>query len=375
MLSKKPTPVSKPPAVDPRAVAERETGIVLDTLGALLRAYGRDAFDIGKRQAADVDALVNAWALHATIGAPRPNHPDDRLGLPLLDRDWKSLIQGFSEIRREERHAVVTSVADLRAVVQAFISAARSLAIEEDEAHRSTAAVLERVRWATTADDTELLRREAVNAVESIYTLLRIRREQQQARFATLAESVRTLGQELEVAKTQAITDPLTGLANRKGFELEINRAIELHAMLNKPASLLMVDIDYFKAVNDSYGHQAGDAVLREVARALARTFLRRCDVVSRLGGDEFAVILPETAGDGAARLAERLRQAVNSVHDAVPQMEMPPTLSIGIAELVLGDDAERWIARADQALYVAKQAGRDQIQLATVPAETDVAA
>src|SRR5438093_10304890 len=91
MLSKKQTPVSKTPtaAADAHAITERETGLLLDTLGALLRAYGRDAFDIGKRPAADVDALVNAWALHATLGAPRPNHEEDRLGVALVDRDWK----------------------------------------------------------------------------------------------------------------------------------------------------------------------------------------------------------------------------------------------------------------------------------------------
>jgi diguanylate cyclase len=364
---KKPVPT---PAVAPRTVpdeltvARQESTVALDALGSVLRAYARDAFDLGRRSEHEIRALVTAWGLHATIGAARPDHEGDRNGVPLLERDWKGLLHAFSQLRRQERQSVTSSSADLRAVVEAFVSAARSLAIDEDEAHRATAEILERVRWATTTGDTEFLKREALVAVDAIHDLLKLRRAKQQERFASLADSVRNLGHELEIAKTEAMMDSLTGLVNRKAFDLELTRNIELHAMLGQPACLLLVDVDRFKSVNDRYGHQVGDAVLQQVAQAHVRTFIRRCDVVSRWGGDEFAIIVPETGTDGAERLAERLRQASQSVEQIVPDMEEPPTLSIGIAELVLGDDAASWVRRADEALYAAKESGRDRFVL-----------
>src|SRR5439155_6930788 len=192
----------------------------------------------------------------------------------------------------DERQFVKTSSADLRAVVQAFVSAARSMAIDEDEANRATTEILERVRQAATGTDTQALMRESLMAVDAIHALMQRRREQQQTRFASLAESVRSLGAELEVAKTEAMQDPLTGLANRKAFDTALTKTIEMHALLGRPACLLMVDVDKFKAINDTLCHPVGDAVLRHIANAHARTFLRRCDVVCRFGGDEFVTIL-----------------------------------------------------------------------------------
>ncbi len=354
------------------ATARHESGVLLDSLGSILQLYGRHAFDVGPMTAGDVRSLVTDWALHATMGAARPGHEDeDRNGIGLLERDWKGLVKAFAQLRRDERQAVVTSHADLRAVVDAFVSAVHGMAVDEDDAERATRQILDRVKQATVAYDTEVLKREALVAVDAINVLMRSRRERQRERFASLGQEVRNLGAELAVAKNESLVDPLTGLSNRKAFDAELLRSIELHALLRTPVCLMLVDVDYFKTVNDVHGHPAGDAVLKQLARAHARTFLRRSDLVARFGGDEFAIILGDTPSIAGEKLAERLRQAAETLHHAVPGMEKAPTLSIGIAELVLGDDCASWVARADQALYAAKNAGRDRVWLA----EADTAA
>ena len=190
------------------------------------------------------------------------------------------------------------------------------------------------------------------------------RRDRQRQQFTVLAEKLKSIGRELEDARRESALDALTNLPNRRSFDDYITRSIELHSLLGQPACLLMVDVDNFKQINDTFGHPIGDEALRMVARALARTFLRRVDFVCRYGGDEFVVILQETEHQGALALGEKLRRTMASVLESPRESEarLEFTLSIGISELQLGDDAMSWTQRADTALYAAKHNGRDQV-------------
>jgi diguanylate cyclase len=371
LFGSKPKNEARPTAAAPSlsedlAIARKETGMVLDALGSVLQFYGGQAFDLDLKSADDVRSQVGAWARHATMGAARPGSEEiDPASVGVLLRDWKGMVKSFGELRRQERQFVVTSHGDLRSVVSAFVGAAHLLAVEDAEDERATGTRLQRLKEAATSNDTESLKREALAAVDEINTLMRTRREKQKARLKSLADSVRSLRQELAVAKTESMLDPLTGLSNRKAFDEYLAKTVEFHAMLGAPACLMLIDIDHFKTVNDTHGHPVGDAVLRRVASAISRTFLRRSDFVTRYGGDEFAVILPETPQAGAEQLAERLRYNVMSVNTTIPELETSPTLSIGIAELVLGDDAGVWVKRSDDALYAGKGLGRDRVQVA----------
>ncbi len=156
--------------------------------------------------------------------------------------------------------------------------------------------------------------------------------------------------------------DALTGLWNRRRFVDELGREIALAAREGRPSSLLLLDIDNFKQINDSLGHLAGDDVLRSLT-GLLRDRLRRSDVLGRLGGDEFAILLPDTDPTSAAGLAETLRAAVaDDVHDAADQA-VRATISIGLADAAsAGATAAGVIAAADLALYAAKAGGRDSV-------------
>ncbi len=161
-----------------------------------------------------------------------------------------------------------------------------------------------------------------------------------------------------------ATTDHLTGLSNRRHFLEQMVIALARHRRHGHPTALLMVDLDHFKRINDGHGHASGDAVLRQFAATTQRV-VRNIDSVGRLGGEEFAILLPDTDLDGALDLAQRLRGEVARTPVVVDGGEIRYTLSGGITLFCAEDrDTDAILARADRALYRAKQAGRDRIEV-----------
>jgi diguanylate cyclase (GGDEF)-like protein len=166
----------------------------------------------------------------------------------------------------------------------------------------------------------------------------------------------------------QAATDDLTGLVNRRRFLEALASEIVRAAALATPLSLLLVDLDRFKLVNDRFGHAAGDHMLRTFA-ARTRVHLRDVDVAARLGGDEFAILLPETDAAGAETVAERLRRSLPAPPVAARDVPMV-TASFGVAQHVSGEGGDDLLRRADVALYEAKSRGRDRVVRASPPQE-----
>jgi diguanylate cyclase (GGDEF)-like protein len=161
-----------------------------------------------------------------------------------------------------------------------------------------------------------------------------------------------------------ARTDGLTELLNRRAFDSELGIALARAERYQRELSLVVVDIDNFKALNDNYGHPAGDAVIRAVARVLSES-ARRIDIVARIGGEEFALILADTPPSAALRLAERLRQAV--IHASSDMIAF--TASFGVASTQdTGTDSDAIMKAADDALYAAKKAGRNCVRYARDP-------
>jgi diguanylate cyclase (GGDEF)-like protein len=156
-------------------------------------------------------------------------------------------------------------------------------------------------------------------------------------------------------------TDALTGLYNVRTIAEALPRLISYARRSNSPLSLVMLDVDRFKSVNDRYGHLAGDDFLRRLGKALAEG-RRREDVVARIGGEEFIIALPGVDAHGAERVAERVLEAVRGIGFTVNGESVPVTVSAGVAQLEAEDDDRALLARADAAMYAAKQGGRDRV-------------
>ncbi|MBI3285816.1 MAG: GGDEF domain-containing protein [Burkholderiales bacterium] len=159
--------------------------------------------------------------------------------------------------------------------------------------------------------------------------------------------------------------DALTGCFNRRYFMEQATRLLKQGQRSGLPTSLLMLDIDHFKSVNDRYGHAAGDLALRAVAQRLGAT-LRETDLAARIGGEEFVVLLPDTAREPALTAAERLRLAIQDAGVSVPGLPEPlrVSASLGVAlTLADGDTLDALLERADQALYAAKRGGRNRVE------------
>ena len=158
-----------------------------------------------------------------------------------------------------------------------------------------------------------------------------------------------------------ATLDALTGLNNRRQFEVRLKQEIATTKRQKNPLCAMMIDIDFFKKVNDTYGHASGDAVLRAVASVI-KEHLRESDIPSRYGGEEFAVLLPYTHIDEAQIVGERLRKAVESTPVPIDKKNINVTISMGLAEFNPEETGEELFERADKALYEAKESGRNRV-------------
>lgn len=186
------------------------------------------------------------------------------------------------------------------------------------------------------------------NAAYIVLLMVSVRLNEQYVRLHTLAETMTHL----------AHTDTLIRIANRRELDAAIAREVNRATRHCLPLSLIMFDLDHFKQVNDKYGHDAGDTVLKETARVV-RGHLRGADLLGRWGGEEFLIIAPNTDSAQARELAERLRQAI-----AICPLEYVGniTASFGVAEYCPQESPEAWLKHADEALYAAKQGGRNRV-------------
>ena len=183
--------------------------------------------------------------------------------------------------------------------------------------------------------------------------------QQLQHDLASAKEELKSQRQLLDSYMAEALTDPLTGLGNRRRFDQELSRRFAQWRHGGTALSLVLVDVDHFKLINDEHGHVAGDAVLHDVAGVLAEC-IREMDVVARYGGEEFGMILPGTTVEEARPVAERVRNAIAEHAFKYGGRDMRITVSAGLAEAVLTNDCDVLVSRADMALYAAKDAGRD---------------
>jgi len=315
-----------------------------ELLAAVLRVLGEYAFETHRRRAQEAREAFLRLSEQAYAG------------------DYRELFPFLQEQRRDEQQFVQGQLNDLRDLTWNLLSALAQMT--QQEAH-DDAALQQQVRHINLQiQNPETLDVQSLRqTLQSITALITQREQRHQQTLHHLESQVNHLMRELEQARRESTTDPLTGLYNRRAFEDCLNHTVGLNRLFSYPATLLLVDIDHFKQVNDRYGHAIGDAVLKAVAEQIVRVCKRRSDFAARYGGEEFAVILRETPLREAVRLALQLAEQVRRRAIPIPDAEpIQVTVSVGVSELGDTESADEWFRRTDALLYQAKQAGRDRV-------------
>ncbi len=346
----------------------------LELIAEMLRTVGENAFDVGALSAAEIATFFEGWARHLLFGIPVPGRgsPTEGLGKSAARRDLPGLRRAFRDHRVAEVDYVTTSLAQFREATWAMIAGLRRSLSAEQTADRRIGHRMRRLESAVRSGDPGQIKAEAQDTVTQLTEFLAERGARHQEQITAMASRLETLREELDSVRAQAAIDPLTQIYNRGSFDEQIEREVDLATLFGKRGCLILVDIDHFKWVNDSYGHPCGDQVLRETAKALNRCFKRKDDFVARYGGEEFAVVLRDLNIATAKTVAER---GMNTIRFLEIQREGVPepiriTASMGIARLRSGETASAWIERADRALYQAKNGGRDRVEVDPIDLE-----
>ncbi|MGE5540362.1 MAG: GGDEF domain-containing protein [Gemmatimonas sp.] len=292
---------------------------------------------------------------------------------PALSRDIQELIAEGNRFDVQRFAAIFDRHFGLGVDSEAFSAAARRIEVAVSVLVKELAAAGDNARSYGAALDNFSGELASAGSLESLRTALtrvlsettRVEQAHRaiETRLQTTADEMNELRENLAAMRVEATTDPLTGLGNRKMFDHRLKELVAAAHAEGQPLSVIMADIDHFKRVNDTHGHQVGDLLLRRVAETLVECVKGR-DHTARYGGEEFVVLLPGTPVQGAYVVAEEIRKTIlakkvtrRSTGEVLGQI----TLSLGIAQLKKGESGKDMVARADAALYAAKNSGRNR--------------
>lgn len=350
------------PAAEPVATpAPDDVTPVLDALGQLMASYTLGCFDMPRRPREEVRVLLDAWRRHALLGIPvdMDDSKSEAEGASIAQRDWRGVTATFAEHRRSERAFVEQALGDLRDAVWMCIERTQ-LTLEVDAvADQSATVQMTKLRTALDHLDTGAVKDEIAQALRALESITAQRQLSQRELAAQLASRVEHLGAQLAEVRRQSETDALTGLGNRHMFERAVARHAHLRSLGGQPVSLVILDLDYLKPINDSLGHHVGDQALKTVGKCLHKVFTGETDVVCRIGGDEFAVLLPNTPQAVADRMLARFESVL--AEEPWPHRDdaLPLEVSMAAVEWLPGDAVASWVQRADAAMYAVKQQRR----------------
>ncbi|HZP80416.1 MAG TPA: GGDEF domain-containing protein [Chthonomonadaceae bacterium] len=338
--------------------------MAVDTLGAVLRVYGQNAFDLNDIPANTIKALCEQWALHALYAAAPPNCGETAPGIPTGGkRDWSGLRAFFAQHRRKEQEYVARSFSGMQQIVRTFIHELNRSLIGEQHTDSRMQAQLERLETAAQTHSIDALKLEVFSTITTLTRLMEERKQAQQRQIESLYAQIQELGCQLEEARQVSNLDPLTQLYNRKSLDSQLALALDIRSVFGEPACLFLIDADHFKSINDNYGHAAGDMVLKKLADCLAYTFPRKGDFIARYGGEEFAILFRDASLKEGRQIGERLLRAVRALRIEHDGKVIPITVSVGVSEALPNDTPVTWLERADRALYSAKQRGRNRME------------
>ena len=252
---------------------------------------------------------------------------------------------------------------ELRNIIDLLTRAMASINSENDAYHRQILEKGEQIEEITRLDDIRKIKSALEREVQSLRATVQAKQADEQIRIASLSSRVATLKAELQSAREESMRDGLTGVYNRRAFDERIKALVDPNDVQRGGFSILLLDIDDFKGINDTYGHPIGDRVILALAD-VCRQMIRSDDFLARYGGEEFVIILPGASRRNAAKKARQLCKAIAQTRYALDDDDaslLSVTVSIGVTSRERRDDVAALIARVDKALYQARQEGKNR--------------
>lgn len=329
------------------------------TLLYVIDLYNKHLFEIDTHPVRKVRAILDEFAKELV----NPEADADKVLFRLR--------QFFSHYRVDEYTYVRKTFEDFKGIIWDFVDQLAEDVRHEQIDDGEIASSLEELKEAVQADSIETLRAKSREFIDSYVEKQSRKDERRERRIRGIKKNLDTVKKKLDDAYKSARQDHLTGAWNRKSFDESLKEQVQLFTMSKVPVTMILLDIDHFKKINDGFGHDVGDFALKECVRVLHESFSREHDFVARIGGEEFAVLLPEHAVEHAIKRAEDAMARIRKEAWLVQDRELRFTISMGIAQLASGETGEQWLKRADQALYQSKHGGRNRYTIAEEPGST----
>jgi diguanylate cyclase len=344
----------------------------LDTLGCVFRTMGDLSFPLDAGgNTRDFALLCDQFACHVENGGPVPQYHIS----PTSDgsRQWARLRRFYVDRRREEKTFVTERLQGYRGVVDDLVNGLRQISHRDRETETSVKQSLDAIENAMAGGALPEIRAALTGTIEAISSTFAEQKKLYEEKINELNERMSHLRQDLVAVREEMKRDPLTEVYNRRAFDTAITQSLNMRFILSQPFTLVMIDLDRFKEINDNYGHAAGDVVLRSVGDALARTFTRKNDLIARYGGDEFAVILSDASPENCTALIGRFMDYVAAITVPNAPNDVHPGCCVGFTDLAADDTVEKALGRADRALYEAKASGSNSFRFAPPPPPQDL--
>lgn len=343
-------------AGEPKSSSEIANDLTEDraTILFLIDTYSKHLIEVDSRPTRKVRAIFDEFAK----GFLKPSSTQTE---KLLFR----FRQFFASYRIQEYTYLNKTFEDFKSIIWDFADQLNESIQAEQNRDAQVRSSLDNLREAVEANSIDELKEKSREFIDFYIELQSHNENKRNRRLEVVKKNLAHVKRKFDEAHETARRDHLTGAYNRKYYDERILAAFENFKHQQEPASLITLDIDYFKKINDVFGHDTGDQVLKTLATLLLKNFSGEQYTIARIGGEEFAIILPNTQIMEAVKKSEEILDSVRKETIIFHDVQVRYTISIGVAQLAIGESAEAWTKRADNALYKSKDSGRDQYTVA----------
>ncbi len=349
-------PTESPPHHDTNAQGARPIEVSEDraTLLHIIDIYSKNLVDTDTHPVRRVREMLDEFAKGLVNSNPE-----------VVEKNLFRFRQFFSSYRLEEYTYMQKTFDDFKNIIWDFADQLGEEIQSEATQEIQMKTHLDQLREAVESNSIHVLKNKSREFIDTYIELQTKNDERRGRRLDAIQKNLSSVKKQLVTANQSMRQDHLTGAYNRKSFDEVAKKYHSLFQLQQNAVSLIILDIDFFKKINDSYGHDMGDFILKECVRLLKEVFHREADIVARIGGEEFAIILPDFRIDHAVHRAEECLTKIRKEVFIHGDLKLQFTASMGIAQLQPHENVDQWIKRADAALYQSKNTGRNKYTIA----------